>query len=77
MSCRAFSRQIEHLLLNWIFDHFGVHEIQLEYEPTERNAPLQAFLNGFGIGETGRLNQDDFLRRRPPLVHDLKEQLDV
>jgi len=44
MSCRAFSRRIEHQCLQYLFDEFGVGQISFEYTPTTRNGPLQEFL---------------------------------
>jgi FkbH-like protein len=44
MSCRAFSRRIEHQCLQYLFDEFGADQVSLEYSPTPRNGPLQEFL---------------------------------
>jgi len=44
MSCRAFSRRIEHQTLKQIFEKFRAEEIVFEYLPTPRNAPLREFL---------------------------------
>lgn len=44
MSCRAFSRRIEHQTLKQLFDKFAAEEIRFDYHPTPRNAPLQEFL---------------------------------
>lgn len=44
MSCRAFSRRIEHRCLEELFAKFGVEEIELDYVQTERNGPLSQFL---------------------------------
>ena len=43
MSCRAFSRRIEHQTLRQIFDRFQAEEISFDFQPTPRNMPLQAF----------------------------------
>lgn len=43
MSCRAFSRRIEHQTLRQIFDRFQAKEIRFDYQPTARNVPLQEF----------------------------------
>ena len=79
MSCRAFSRNIEHQLLNWLFDRFNAQEIVLDYTPTERNQPLQAFLAGFGVeanGGVSRLSRGEFLRNRPTPVHSMEDRFD-
>ena len=44
MSCRAFSRGIEHRCLEELFARFDVDEIALDYLHTERNRPLSQFL---------------------------------
>jgi FkbH-like protein len=44
MSCRAFSRRIEHQCLNTLFSRFGAQEIVLDFHATPKNGPLQDFL---------------------------------
>ncbi|MGD0381911.1 MAG: HAD-IIIC family phosphatase [Thermoguttaceae bacterium] len=44
LSCRAFSRRIEHQVLRELFARFGVESIILDFLPTERNGPLNEFL---------------------------------
>jgi FkbH-like protein len=44
MSCRAFSRRIEHRCLEELFAKFDVDEIELDYSQTDRNSPLSQFL---------------------------------
>jgi len=44
MSCRAFSRRIEHRCLEELFAKFDVDEIELDYSQTDRNGPLSQFL---------------------------------
>jgi FkbH-like protein len=44
MSCRAFSRRIEHRCLEELFAKFDVDEIELDYLQTNRNSPLTEFL---------------------------------
>jgi FkbH-like protein len=43
MSCRAFSRRIEHRCLEELFTRFDVDEIELGYLQTDRNRPLTEF----------------------------------
>jgi FkbH-like protein len=43
MSCRAFSRQIEHQYLKYLFEKMGFDEICFDCEQTQRNAPIQEF----------------------------------
>ncbi len=50
MSCRAFSRRIEHQCLQYLFDEFGADRVSFEYMPTSRNSPLQEFLKSLVNG---------------------------
>lgn len=45
MSCRAFSREIEHRCLHELYSRFDVNEIELDFIATERNQPFQSFLS--------------------------------
>jgi FkbH-like protein len=57
MSCRAFSRRIEHQCLRQLFDKFGVDEITFEFEATPRNMPLQEFFTSLmGTAPAGPFN---------------------
>lgn len=47
MSCRAFSRQIEHRTLSLLLERFGTDEIVLDYEKTAKNEPTQEFIRGY------------------------------
>jgi FkbH-like protein len=70
MSCRAFSRRIEHQCLQVLFERFGVSRIQLAYTPTSKNGPLQDFLTGMVTDlppET--ITRELFDEKRPPLYH--------
>jgi FkbH-like protein len=44
MSCRAFSRRIEHRSLRKLFEALAVNEIGFDFAPTPKNGPLQQFL---------------------------------
>lgn len=44
MSCRAFSRRIEHKCLAELLVRFDFDQIELEFVPTDRNGPLREFL---------------------------------
>ncbi len=46
MSCRAFSRQIEHECLRYLFHHLqpGPDAIEFDFAPTPRNTPTREFL---------------------------------
>jgi FkbH-like protein len=76
MSCRAFSRRIEHHCLSYLFEKTGVAEITFDYLPTPRNEPMQSFLREL----TGKrptphfcLRKDIFDARVPALPHHVVE----
>ena len=77
MSCRAFSRRIEHQCLRGLFDRLGADEIALEYAKTDRNGPFQDFLGALmgpslpGAGLV--ISRRDFEAACPPLHHTLHE----
>ena len=80
LSCRAFSRRIEHRCIDFLFEKFGVDEIVLEYEATPKNALIQEFISQFGdqLRGTGsskqvRISRKAFKERCPPMYHQIKE----
>jgi FkbH-like protein len=46
MSCRAFSRRIEHQSLAQLFEKFDADEMCFDYQATPRNGPIQEFFIG-------------------------------
>jgi FkbH-like protein len=50
MSCRAFSRRLEHHTLEGLFQQAGADEVEFAFEATDRNQPLQEFFESLGIG---------------------------
>ena len=76
MSCRAFSRRIEHRSLKWVFDRFSAGQVILQFRPTPRNEPTQNFLASF-LGELPdsplTLSRALFEGKCPPLYHSVKE----
>jgi FkbH-like protein len=72
MSCRAFSRRIEHHCLNYLFEKFNVSEITFDFEPTPRNGPIQDFFTRI-LGEPPTkpfsMPEATFKGRVPPLFH--------
>jgi FkbH-like protein len=69
MSCRAFSRRIEHALLDFVFQHAGVNEAVPRFQPTERNGPLREFLEAIaGQSATGpvHISRAHFDAVKPP-----------
>jgi len=70
MSCRAFSRRIEHHSLKKLFEKFNVEEIAFNFEPTQRNGPLQEFLTeliGAAPHPGMQMSRTVFLEKVPPL----------
>jgi FkbH-like protein len=75
MSCRAFSRRIEHYSLSWLFENFNLEEIGFDYAATDRNQPTQDFLvaiTGGPLGTELRLSKSGFSERCPKLFHQAK-----
>ena len=75
MSCRAFSRRIEHQCLNWLFETFDLQEITFAYQPTDRNKPIQDFLSAMTTSPLTtdvRISRVDFSEKCPPLFHHAK-----
>jgi FkbH-like protein len=50
LSCRAFSRRIEHRLIQELFHRFELKEIVFRFEATSKNGLLQEFLH-FAVGQ--------------------------
>jgi FkbH-like protein len=76
MSCRAFSRRIEHQCLKYLFDKFGAESIVFNFEATPRNGPLQEFFRPWLDGvprETFSLSKESFFEKIPILFHHIEE----
>jgi len=72
MSCRAFSRRIEHQILRYLFEECGAQQITFEFQPTPRNGPLQDFFVGLLGGHLSNplmLARTAFFAAAPPLFH--------
>lgn len=41
LSCRAFSRRIEHVVVRALFEQTGCRQLEFHFEATDRNGPLQ------------------------------------
>jgi FkbH-like protein len=65
MSCRAFSRRIEHQCLNLVFQRWD--RMRVRYRATERNSPLREFLSNAGI--SGEITRKQFQDSCPALFH--------
>jgi FkbH-like protein len=72
MSCRAFSRRIEHRLLEILFERFETGEIRFQFEATPKNSPLREMFERFldAPPENGfSLSRERFTERVPALYH--------
>jgi FkbH-like protein len=65
MSCRAFSRRIEHQCVKALLDRWD--PVTFRWKRGERNGPMQDFLAE--IAPEGRAIRREFSRRCPPLFH--------
>ena len=72
MSCRAFSRRIEHRCLEQIFHQMAVEQITFDYQPTSRNGPMRDFFSSLldcPVHPGFRLTREKFAMHCPPLFH--------
>jgi FkbH-like protein len=80
MSCRAFSRHIEHQCLKYLFEKLDADEIVFDYEATSRNGPIQAFFAELLEGVTGpapSVRKACFNAKAPVLFHRIVEAASV
>lgn len=74
MSCRAFSRRIEHQCLRRLFEEFQAEELVFDFVGTPRNGPLVEFFAAFAPpGPQFRLTKAVFDKACPALSHSVKE----
>jgi FkbH-like protein len=77
MSCRAFSRRIEHQSIAQLFRRFEADEIVFDFQQTARNSVLKEFLSallGHCPESESRLSREVFENRCPPLYHEVTER---
>lgn len=75
MSCRAFSRRIEHQCLQFLIETFPAGEITLRFTPTAKNRPTAEFLTSIGADTSQtpvRITTEEFEQKRPALYHKVK-----
>jgi FkbH-like protein len=68
LSCRAFSRKIEHHILEYLFSGRGAATVRLAFHPTDRNGPLREFLGSLGM-DSRRAGSLDIQQAAFRLVH--------
>jgi len=79
MSCRAFSRRIEHQCLKYLFENTGVDEMVFDFEATPRNQPIQDFfaaLFGGPASPSFSIDRASFDVKAPALFHRVVEVTD-
>jgi FkbH-like protein len=73
MSCRAFSRRLEHHTLDGLFQHSNAEEVEFAFKATERNQPLHEFFAALEIDPDPegayRISRSGFLEQRGDLPH--------
>lgn len=76
MSCRAFSRAIEHRCIEELFERHGIEEIVFDFGATPKNGPIQEFLTeilGDSPAAQCRLSRNLFRERRVETFHKVLE----
>ena len=80
MSCRAFSRRIEHGCLLRLFQKYGTERATIDFIKTQRNQPVQDFLSKL-IGEDPMaacsINRKQLFENCPPVylqIEDLESE---
>jgi FkbH-like protein len=77
MSCRAFSRRIEHQTLARLFDRYGAETIAFDFSGTPKNKPIADFLRDLLDEEPANgvvLTREKFNEKLPKLYHQLIEK---
>jgi FkbH-like protein len=80
MSCRAFSRRIEHHCLKYLFEKLDAEEIVFEYKLTPRNGPIRDFfadMLGEANGPAPTVHRASFDANVPALSHHIVEVVNV
>jgi hypothetical protein len=80
MSCRAFSRRVEHQCLKFLFEKLEAEEIIFDFEATPRNGPIQDFFAEWLEGPPGptlSVRKACFEAKAPTLFHRIVEVANV
>lgn len=76
MSCRAFSRRIEHGCLHWLFQEFDAQDAFFDFVSTPRNGPTQEFfaqLLGTTPHNAFSLSKQIFLKNSPAVYVQIQD----
>jgi FkbH-like protein len=79
MSCRAFSRRIEHGCLLYLFRKFDVEEANFDFVATPRNGPVQSFfleLTGAATPRNFSISAQRFVDNCPRVYLQIREDPD-
>ena len=77
MSCRAFSRHIEHQSLAKLFQWFEPQDITFAFMPTAKNGPMRDFLGSLLEQPDLALTRQAFLAKSPKLYHEVIGNMDT
>ncbi len=81
LSCRAFSRRIEHSILEFLFEQENIEEIVLHFSKTPRNTPLCEFLQSLGNADLDpgeiHVTPASFALAKPPLYASVMSATEV
>jgi FkbH-like protein len=72
MSCRSFSRRVEHQCLRTLFERFGLRDIIFRFASTPKNGPIREFFGGLLDAPPEApfsLSSEMFQKKCPPLYH--------
>jgi FkbH-like protein len=78
MSCRAFSRRIEHACLDHLFKKFDVNSIEFDFASTDRNKPFRDFIAEFLDDQPTvpfRLTRDLFYQKCVRFFHQVEDEV--
>ncbi len=76
MSCRAFSRRIEHACISELFRRFGTEQIYFDFKTTAKNGPISDFLAHFSESSNDgpvSIGRKLFETKCPKLYHKIVE----
>lgn len=74
MSCRAFSRRIEHACVSELFQNFGSERIYFDFKTTPKNGPTGDFLSKFSEDASNghaTIERSVFETKSPKLYHQI------
>jgi FkbH-like protein len=74
MSCRAFSRRIEHGCVQYVFTKFGARKANFDYVKTERNQPVLDFFRELRKTEVNSLSKQELEESCPAVYLEIQEQ---